>query len=441
MGENQDSAQAQLSTTLPVFFKHSDIIGRTADRQDNTVRPYEVCSAIARAVDVNMIEGAQKIGNIWRIYLKDNATRIQLLAKSFTLRNKRVSLFDKNPAVTRVQDPNEEVTKITIRDIPLSVDNSEIERYLTSKGVKLTTSIRYGLERNEQNKLTSFKNGDRFTYAKSPIPPLPRNNHIGTHRARIFYKGQPNTNCTICKSEDHKTGSEDCPAYKNVATEIISVRSHLNVLSNFYMQDINYKGKTYSSVEHAYQAVKANHAGLPDLAREISCAPHAGEARRLGNTIPENTGSDWDNKAPDVMMDLLLTKAADDNFGKALMADPDKTFVHPVADKFWGTGLSPEITARTHPDWWPGKNKLGELLSKVRKQVPTSLPKDVSTPQTPHQSRSRGRDKSSTPARRSESLKSWLHRSPSGKRKASTPPTDLSNKAPKGSRLPCDEPP
>ena len=80
--------------TLPAFFKHSDIITQSADRADNIMTPYEVCMSVAKSVSIDDIERAQKVGNIWRVYLKNTGARIRLLAQGCTLRNKRVQLDD-----------------------------------------------------------------------------------------------------------------------------------------------------------------------------------------------------------------------------------------------------------------------------------------------------------------------------------------------------------
>ncbi len=32
---------------------------------------------------------------------------------------------------------------------------------------------------------------------------------------------------------------------------------------------------------------------------------------------------------------------------------------------FWGSGLNPELTCTTLPDYWPGKNNLGVILSCI----------------------------------------------------------------------------
>ena len=55
----------------------------------------EVCLAICRVVETQ-VEGAQRIGGLWRIYLTNSNTRTQLLCTGFNLRGIQINLKDKN---------------------------------------------------------------------------------------------------------------------------------------------------------------------------------------------------------------------------------------------------------------------------------------------------------------------------------------------------------
>ena len=100
--------------------------------------------------------------------------------------------------------------------------------------------------------MTSFKNGDRYVYAVAPvIPVLDRYVTIGDMRGRIFHDAQF-TVCRSCNQNGHKPGDEVCPAKANEG-EVVAFRSAENPLSNFFLCDITYKGKTHKSLEHAFQ--------------------------------------------------------------------------------------------------------------------------------------------------------------------------------------------
>ncbi len=52
---------------------------------------------------------------------------------------------------------------------------------------------------------------------------------------------------------------------------------------------------------------------------------------------------------------------------RAALAETGRNIIaHSVMDTFWGTGLNPEMTMSIDPDFWPGQNKFGILLSKIQ---------------------------------------------------------------------------
>ena len=77
--------------------------------------------------------------------------------------------------------------------------------------------------------------------------------------------------------------------------EVIPFRSYHNVLSNFYMSDINVFGKTFRSAEDAYQWKKAMEVGKEMLAADTKNAVHAGEVKRLSKAIPADTATEWES--------------------------------------------------------------------------------------------------------------------------------------------------
>ena len=79
-----------------------------------------------------------------------NSTAIQLYAENpFTLNREEV-----------------ESTKITVKDVPLSYSNKDVEKFLKDLGANLTSEIRYFKTRDSQGRLTEFLNGDPYGYAE-----------------------------------------------------------------------------------------------------------------------------------------------------------------------------------------------------------------------------------------------------------------------------------
>ena len=132
-----------------------------------------VCSVVIRATNASSsLEGVQKIDGLWRLYFKDRTTRLQLCNKQQLLINGvNVPLYDSNPytsghsivhSLNGAHTPSND--KLTIKDIPLSVSNDATKQMLEEKGVKLVSSMKYGLIRDQNSQLTTYKSGDRFVY-------------------------------------------------------------------------------------------------------------------------------------------------------------------------------------------------------------------------------------------------------------------------------------
>ena len=84
-----------------------------------------------------------------------------------------------------------------MKDIPLSVSNDLIAEHMSEIGVNLKTDGKY--ERDNNGKLTDYKNGDRYMYAEGPIKnALNRNTYIAHRKCRIFHNGQFNVDCKAC---------------------------------------------------------------------------------------------------------------------------------------------------------------------------------------------------------------------------------------------------
>ncbi len=166
--------------------------------------------------------------------------------------SKVVRLFDKNPRTTNITDPSILVEKTTIRDLPLSVDNAEINKYLKSlEHINLTSDIRYSKERNEAGKLTNYRDGGRYIYAKAPInPALLYSVQIAGQKCCIFHKSQAET-CKICGEIGHHARCEQCQACSQ-DMDILPFKSYTHPPSNHYMSRIVFEGEQLPSNEHVY---------------------------------------------------------------------------------------------------------------------------------------------------------------------------------------------
>ena len=97
--------------------------------------------------------------------------------QGFELRHISVQVCNSNPYSTGAKEPNDEVLKMTICGLPLSVDDSAVLEMLEKYKVGLKSEIKYERIRNPvTHRMTTVLNGNRFVYTE-PLPPntsLPR---------------------------------------------------------------------------------------------------------------------------------------------------------------------------------------------------------------------------------------------------------------------------
>lgn len=240
------STSSRAEPVEPVFFLNSEV----PQHDNNWLTTYEICTAVSEVVDEpkppedaekSVIDGAQKIGNLWRIYLLDSEARVTLLSNGITLRGQQVTLRNRNP-FTIAGFENVPTTRLFIRNIPLSFDNEEIAKVLKAKGVQFAGPLKYSRARTPDNKLTNFKTGDRFVDVVVPSEPLPKKIEFGMFNGSLYHKEQKKANddkecgncmmkghlrkdckneivCYQCRNVGHKKGDDCCPSMQGVIDE------------------------------------------------------------------------------------------------------------------------------------------------------------------------------------------------------------------------------
>ena len=232
------ASESTSSHVKPVFFLSSEV----PQYDNNWLSTYKICKAVSAVVgepnpedaEKSVVDGAQKIGNLWRIYLLDTEARVVLLSNGITLRGQQVTLKNRNP-YTIAGFENVPTTRLFIRNVPLSYDNEEIAKVLKAKGVQFAGPLKYSRARTPDNKLTNFKTGDRFIDIVVPSEPLPKKVEVGIFNASLYHKEQKLAkddiecgNCMMkghlrkdcknevvcyqCRNAGHKRGDECCPS-------------------------------------------------------------------------------------------------------------------------------------------------------------------------------------------------------------------------------------
>lgn len=129
-------------------------------------------------------------------------------------------------------------------------------------------------------------------------------------------------------------------------------------LSNFAPVVVEFEGRLYPSVEHAFQAAKTLD---PSLREQIAQASTPGRAKQLGRRASLRPG--WDQMRIDVMRELLEKKFATPTYKALLEATGDEDLVegNDWHDRFWGA------VWLTSENDWDGENHLGRLLMTIRR--------------------------------------------------------------------------
>ncbi len=133
------------------------------------------------------------------------------------------------------------------------------------------------------------------------------------------------------------------------------------VLSNFSSFNLQWKGYTFPTSEHAYHWEKF----FPDvsvrhIAEDILNAPSAHEAFKIAERAKSARRPDWDQVKVDVMRDILRAKAKQHEYvSRKLLATGDRELVeNSWRDDYWGWGPDKD-----------GQNMLGKLWMEIRAEL------------------------------------------------------------------------
>jgi ribA/ribD-fused uncharacterized protein len=131
------------------------------------------------------------------------------------------------------------------------------------------------------------------------------------------------------------------------------------VFDNFSSFQIEYKGKTYPTSEHAFQSTQFIHSH-PELAEVIRNAKSAHDAQEIARENKEKRDPSWEDKKLNVMKEILLCKVAQHPYvkKKLLQSGGREIIEDSWRDNYWGWGKEKN-----------GENMLGKLWCEVREIV------------------------------------------------------------------------
>jgi N-glycosidase YbiA len=136
--------------------------------------------------------------------------------------------------------------------------------------------------------------------------------------------------------------------------QIKSFAGRYRFLSNFYPAKIEYQGRVFYTVEHAYQASKTHNEQDIDA---IASAETPGKAKRMGRKV--KLRANWNESRVRIMKELLLLKFSTTELRYRLLDTGDAELIEENNwnDRFWGVCKG------------VGENMLGKLLMEVRTEL------------------------------------------------------------------------
>lgn len=138
---------------------------------------------------------------------------------------------------------------------------------------------------------------------------------------------------------------------------ITSFRGQYRFLSNFFPSPIEYQGKIWPTVEHAYQAARTPDRGQRE---KIRLARTPSIAKRLGRRV--DLRPDWNEIRVGIMCDLIKLKFTHPHLRKRLMETGTADLIEGNTwhDNFWGVCQCGKCCQRE------GLNILGTILMQQR---------------------------------------------------------------------------
>jgi ribA/ribD-fused uncharacterized protein len=157
----------------------------------------------------------------------------------------------------------------------------------------------------------------------------------------------------------------------DTAERVCFYEQEFYVLSNFSAFELEWKGKTFQTSEHAYHYEKFDPDSVPAL-RIAYGAPSAHEALQLARLYQAQVAPGWADIKVDVMRDILRAKLRQHEYvrRKLIQTGSRELVENSWRDDFWGWGPNRD-----------GKNMLGKLWMQIRDELLSTATR--STPGAP----------------------------------------------------------
>lgn len=147
----------------------------------------------------------------------------------------------------------------------------------------------------------------------------------------------------------------------------VAFQSAQSPLSNLYVCELHIEGKTYSSIEQAFQYGRAMHHGCTNTANQIKHQDDPHEVMNIMRFFRDD--AEWANKRIRVMEGLIKHKVEQCQvFKDALLFSGTHTIIENTWNSYWGSGCAFDCEA-VWSKCFPGQNEMGKLLERIRAQI------------------------------------------------------------------------
>jgi len=141
-------------------------------------------------------------------------------------------------------------------------------------------------------------------------------------------------------------------------------------LDNQAEYPIQIEDKKYPSVEHYFQAMKANEFGDNEILEKIMKTPSGKAVKALGKKVKNFIKEQWDSKRIGIMTKGVRAKFVQHpELQKQLLETNNKIIGEAdPRNTFWGIGTSISTELSKDPSKWKGQNQLGKILMTLRSE-------------------------------------------------------------------------
>lgn len=141
-------------------------------------------------------------------------------------------------------------------------------------------------------------------------------------------------------------------------------------LSQWYPAPFEIGGQHYGSTEHYMMAEKARTFGDAPARRRILTTAEPSEAKRLGREVAGFDSEIWAREREAIVVRGNLAKFRAGTLRAYLRSTGDAVLVEASPeDALWGIGVDENDPRAQEPHRWPGLNRLGFILMRVRADI------------------------------------------------------------------------